>query len=238
MSYSTDYSSFAAQATADARAQFIRRTYAHLAGAILAFIGIEYLLLTTFAPMAEQMIGVMVGSRISWLVVIGAFMGVSWLADRWAQSDQSRGLQYAGLGLYVVALSVIFLPLLYVAAKFAPDAILQAGVLTFCVFLGLTAAVFITRRDFSHIGPILSIGGFLALGAVVLMIFFPPSQMITLIFCFAMVALASGYIIYQTSNIMLHYHTEQYVAAALALFASVMLLFYYILMILMSRGRD
>jgi len=53
----------------------------------------------------------------------------------------------------------------------------------------------------------------------------------------AMVILAGGYILYYTSNVMLHYRTDQYVAAALALFSSVALLFWYVLRIFMSSSR-
>ena len=55
----------------------------------------------------------------------------------------------------------------------------------------------------------------------------------------AMVVLASGYILYDTSNILHHYRTNQHVAAALALFASVALLFWYVIRILIAlSGRD
>jgi FtsH-binding integral membrane protein len=53
-----------------------------------------------------------------------------------------------------------------------------------------------------------------------------------------MVVLASGYILYHTSNVLHHYGTEQYVAAALALFASVALLFWYVLQLFMSLQQD
>ena len=59
-----------------------------------------------------------------------------------------------------------------------------------------------------------------------------------LVFCAAMVALAAGFIIYDTSNIIHRYGTNEHVAASLALFASVALLFYYILRIFMAFGRD
>jgi FtsH-binding integral membrane protein len=52
-----------------------------------------------------------------------------------------------------------------------------------------------------------------------------------------MVLVASGYILYHTSNVMHHYHTDQYVAASLALFASVALLFWYVLRLFMA-SRD
>ena len=50
-----------------------------------------------------------------------------------------------------------------------------------------------------------------------------------------MVLLAGGSILYQTSRLVHDYHSTQHVAAALGLFASFMLLFYYILQIFMSR---
>ena len=46
-----------------------------------------------------------------------------------------------------------------------------------------------------------------------------------------------GYILYYTSNILHQYRTDQYVAAALALFASVALLFWYVIQIFMA-SRD
>jgi FtsH-binding integral membrane protein len=55
----------------------------------------------------------------------------------------------------------------------------------------------------------------------------------------AMVAFAAAYILYDTSNVMKHYRTDQHVAASLALFASVALMFWYMLQLLMSlSGRD
>ncbi len=90
------------------RALFIRRTYSHLAGAILAFIALEAILLTAIAPYKEDVLSLFVGSRIGWLVVLVAFMAASWLAQYWARSQTSVALQYLGLGLYVVAEAVIF----------------------------------------------------------------------------------------------------------------------------------
>jgi hypothetical protein len=56
-----------------------------------------------------------------------------------------------------------------------------------------------------------------------------------MIFTVAMIALAAGYILYYTSNVMHHYQTHQHVAASLALFAAVALLFWYVLRLFMSR---
>jgi FtsH-binding integral membrane protein len=68
-------------------------------------------------------------------------------------------------------------------------------------------------------------------------VIFQPSDMIWFWVCAAMVVLACGYIMYDTSNVIHHYRTNQHVAAALALFASVALLFWYVLQLLMSLQR-
>jgi uncharacterized protein len=234
MSYGYNHAVPADQASADARVGFIRRTYGHLAGAVLAFAGIEAVLVNL--PGIENLVMPMLQA---WWLVLLLFLGVSYVADRWAHSTTSPGMQYLGLGLYVVVEAFICLPLLYYAKTFSPNAIGTAGILTLSVFGGLTVAVFATRKDYSNIAPIISIGGMLALGFVIASLIFPMGNMVFLIFCFFMVALVSATIIYQTSNVLHHYQTDQHVAAALALFASIATLFYYILYIAsMLSGRD
>src|SRR6516165_5737409 len=114
MSYSMGYPVVAANAQAEARAAFVRRTYAHLAGAILAFIALETVLLNVVSQ--DNVITLLGGgSTVGLLVVFGAFIGGSFLAQVWARSNNPPALQYLGLGLYVVLQAVIFLPILYVA---------------------------------------------------------------------------------------------------------------------------
>src|SRR5260370_10158608 len=219
----------AIRASESERAAFIRRTYAHLAGAILALIGLEAILLRL--PGVEELVRTML-TRYSWLVVIGLYMGASWLANMWAHSETSRGVQYLGLGVFTGAIGFVFLTLLFIAKEYYPSTIPTAGILTLMVAGGLTGAVFVTRKDFSFLGPILFVGMLLAFGFIVAGVLFKFD--LGLVFCFAMVALLSGYILYYTSNVLHHYRTDQHVAASLALFSSIATLFYYILMILMS----
>ena len=221
----------AEQASPDARAAFIRRTYQHLAMAILAFMALEFVIFKT--GMAEAMTRTMLGGKFSWLIVLGAFMGVSWVAETWAHSTTSRGAQYVGLGLYVVAEAIIFVPLLYIAVAFSsPDTIPIAAVITGLMFLGLTVTAFTTRKDFSFLGGILKVGGCVALGVIVCSIMFGFS--LGIVFAGVMVAFASAAILYSTSRIIHDYNTDQHVAASLSLFASVALLFWYVLRILIS----
>jgi FtsH-binding integral membrane protein len=231
-----DAGAVAADAVAAERAAFIRRTYSHLAGAIGVFIGLEFALLQL--PGIEQVVRGMAGSRAIWIVILLGFIGVSWLANYWAHSGASPAMQYAGLGLYVVAEAVIFLPLLYIAKNFYPQAIPTAALLTLMIFFALSIVVFTTRKDFSFLGPILMVAGLLFLGVCIIGVFFGSTLGLSgLVICFVGAALACGYILYDTSNVLHHYRTDQHVAAALALFASVALLFWYILRILMMR-RD
>jgi FtsH-binding integral membrane protein len=239
MSYGYDYS-VAAHAASSERALFIRRTYAHLAGAILAFMGVEFLFFQLLGQ--EGQIAVLnklaAGGRFSWLIVLLAFMGASWIAQTWARSETSQAMQYVGLGLYVVAEAVIFLPLLIIAANFAgPSVIPTAAILTLAVFGGLTLSVFVTKKDYSFMQPILCVGSLIALGVIVASCLVGFN--LGTIFSFVMVALMSGYILYYTSQVMLYYRTDQHVAASLALFAAVATLFWWILRIVMaSSSRD
>ena len=156
---------FAADAPVSERATFITRTYLHLLGAIAAFVGIEALLLKS--GIALPLIGIMAGSPMSWLVVLGLFVGVSWIADMWAHSATSKAMQYMGLALYVVAEAVVFLPMLYIAANFYPQAIPMAAGSTAALVVLLTAVVFITRKDFSFLRPIVLFGGLAVLLLIV-----------------------------------------------------------------------
>lgn len=224
----------AAEALPEERAAFIRRTYLHLAGAIAAFVGILTFLM--MSGIGDQIAMTMLGGRFSWFLVLMAFMGVSMLANWWANSQTSKGMQYLGLALYTAAQAVIFVPLMFVAQRYAGSGVIaEAGVVSIGLFLGVTAVVFLTRKDFSFLGPILMIGGFVALGFIAVNLMFGFS--LGNVFAFAMVAFAGGSILYETSNVMHRYHPTQHVAAALALFASVALLFWYILQIFIGSRR-
>jgi FtsH-binding integral membrane protein len=210
------------------RARFVARVYTHVFGAIVAFTAIEiFLFMTALAPLiARAMLGT------TWLVVLGAFTLVGWLATRVAHQAVSLAAQYAALAGFVVAQAVIFVPLLYIAQYYAPGVIQSAAVVTLLGFGGLTAIGFMTRRDFSFMGAALRWAGVVALLLIVASVIFGFE--LGTFFSVAMVALAGASILYDTSNILLHYPEDRYVGASLQLFASVALMFWYVLR-LMSR---
>ncbi len=215
----------------DARASFINRTYNHLMGAIVLFTLIEVGLFQS--GVAESIAGVLLGG--SWLLVLGAFMLVSWFASRVSLSSESKGAQYAALGGFVVAESIIFVPMLWLANQYAPGAIQSAAIVTLIGFAGLTAVAFVTRKDFSFMRGMLMWGGVVAMVAIVGGILFGFE--LGTWFSVAMIGFAGAAILYDTSNVLHHFPEDRYVGAALQLFASVALMFWYVLRLFMS-SRD
>ncbi len=238
MSYLVDsyHRETVAAAPVSERVRFIRRTYAHLGVAVAAFVGIEAVLFST--GLGADILKTMFAFNGAWLGLMVLFIVGGIAAQLMARSRSSPALQYAGLTLYVLLEVVIFLPILMIAeAKFPGQHLpLQAGTLTLAVFGGLTAAVFWSGKDFSFLGPVLWVCSFLALGLLVAAMI--GGFNVGLVFMVAMVALAAGFIIYDTSNIIHHYGTDQYVAASLNLFASLALLFWYILQFFMNARDD
>ena len=57
-------------------------------------------------------------------------------------------------------------------------------------------------------------------------------------FSVAMVGLAGGAILYDTSNVLHHYPEDRYVGASMQLFASIALMFWYVLRLFTSFSRN
>ena len=211
------------------RAAFLNKTYLHLLGAICLFTGIEGAVFTS--GVAYSMGKAMLST--SWLLVLGAFMVVGWLASRVAHTARSLTAQYAALLGFIVAEAIIFVPMLMLAMMYEPGVIKSAATVTLLGFGGLTAVAFITGKDFSFLRGILYFSGILALVAIVSGLLFGFE--LGTWFSVAMIALAGGAILYDTSNILHHYPEDRYVGASLELFASVALMFWYVLRLFMSR---
>lgn len=211
------------------RAEFISKTYNHLMAAIVGFTLFEVWLFTS--GLAEPIAQALLGG--SWLLVLGVFMVVSWGATRVAQTSSNIGSQYAALAAFVVFEGIIFVPMLYIANTSFPGVIQNAAFVTLAGFAGLTAVAFVTRKDFSFLRSTIMFGGVIAMVAVVSAILFGFE--LGTWFSVVMVGLAGAAILYDTSNILRDYPEDRYVGAALQLFASVALMFWYVLRIFMSR---
>lgn len=212
------------------KAAFYRKTYLHVALAILAFIVVEAALLM-FA--GDYIVSLLTSGKMVWLLVIGGMWLGSFLANKWTMS-QSRAVQYGGLAFYVLLEAIIFSPMIMMAIFYAGgDILLQAALITLTLFIGLTGVALTSKRDFSFLRGIIIIGGFVSLGLIVAGMLFGFN--LGLWFSVGMVFLAGASILYQTNQLKNIYTTDQYVGASLQLFSSIMLMFWYVLRILMSR---
>lgn len=214
------------------RVEFYKKTYAHVAGGVLLFILFEYLLLQS-NTVVEFMLSMTQGYR--WLLLLGGFMLITNYAESTALKTTDKNLQYLAYAGYVFAEAIIFVPLLYIAisATNSFDLIQQAAIVTLTLFAGLSAVVLLTKKDFSFLRAGLTIGFFIAIGLIVAGTLFGFN--LGLWFSVGMCVLAAGSILYQTSNLVHQYTTEEYIPAALGLFASLMLLFWYVVQIFLSR---
>lgn len=214
----------------DSRATFVTRTYLHLLGAIIAFTLIEmYLFQSGLAATVAQAL-----SSMHWGLVMGGFVLIGWLATRFAHTAQSLPVQYLALAAYVVADAIIFVPMLYMAQSAAGGGVIEkAAYVTLLGFGVLTCIAWGLRKDFSFLRGVMIWGGCIALAAIVGSFIFGYD--LGFYFSVAMVALAGASILYDTSNVIHHYDESRYVGAALSLFASVAMMFWYVLRLLTQR---
>jgi FtsH-binding integral membrane protein len=230
---STYYSTAAIDAPLADRLTFIRRTYLHLAGAIALFVVLSAALYQ--AGVGAAIVSWLGGSRFGWLLILGAFVIVGYLASSMAAQSMSKGAQYLGLTLYTGAQALIFSPLIFIASAFYPGVLPTAALVTLATFGGLSVYVLTSNKDFSFLRSGLAVGFILALGLIVAGVIF--GFHLGIWFSGAMILLASGSILYSTSRVLHQFRTDQHVSAALELFAALAILFWYVLRLFMELRR-
>lgn len=212
------------------RAEFIWKCYAHVVGALLALVAIETYLFQSGAAkaIAEPMLD-------SPMLVLMAFIALSWGASHYAHRLRSITSQYAAFAVFVFAWSLMFVPLLSMALErdTSGSMIESAAGLTVFGCVALIATVMITGKDFSFMRSVLIWGFFIALGLIGASFLFGWN--LGTWFSVGMIGFAGVAILYDTSNIMHHYPEDKYVAASMALFASIAMMFWYILRLIMNR---
>ena len=145
-------------------------------------------------------------------------------------------------GLNIIALfsftTVSGLTLGPLLMRVGPTIAAEAFVLTAITFVGLSLYVVYSKKDFSFMS------GFLMTGLIVLVVggllnmFFIQSGMMHFVMSGASVLLFSGFILYDTSNILRYYGTDEHVSATLALYLDVLNLFIALLSILGIMSDD
>ena len=234
------------------RVTFLRKTYAHLAVALVMFAALTAGMLKCMTATSYKFsTWAIFGPRYNWGIVLAAFMVLGWVADKMARSSTSRGVQYFGLLLAVVGESVILQPMIWILIVnfsksttdwgyntvphldgLAATILTEAVVITLAIFIGLSAFVFISKKDFSFMKGTLAVLTFAAMGLIVSSLIFGFT--LGAVFSVAIIALMAGYILYQTSLVMSYFPPQGYVAAALMLFSTIATLFWYVLRLLME----
>ena len=214
---------------AQVRADFMRRVYARLVAGVVAFVAIEAYLFTSGLAVAitEFVFGT------SWLLILGGFMVVSWLANAVALRATTPGSQWGGYLLLVAANALIFAPMLVLAEVQVPGTVAQAGQYAIGGFVILSVVAHRSSRDFTWLGAALRWFGILALVAIVLSVF--TGFALGTWFSLAMIGFAGAAILYETQVILRETPPGRETVAAMALFSSLALLFWYLLRLFMER---
>lgn len=242
------------------RVSFLRKTYGHLGVSLLVFAGLTAALFK-FAPQLTWKLSTMFGTgMVSMLILCAVLVFLMYGAERLAAHSTSRAMQYAGLGLGIALQTFMLMPLIWVLmlkfSSFSPaevlairaghmvpalnglaaEILIQAVVITMVIFVGLTAVVFITKKDFSFMRGALVVASFGAIGVIFASILFGFT--LGALFSGFIVLLMAGYILYETSAIMKDYPPTAHVVAALVLFVTIATMFRAILRILISLRGD
>ncbi len=222
----------------EVRSAFIVRVYQHLALAVAAFVAIEAFLF--MSGIAEAMFDFFIGAGgAAWLLLMGGVIAINWFASKLTHQIDNAGAQYGGLFLIAGAEALIFAPFLYLAfnsPQYGGGLVANAVVITLIGFAGLTAVAFVTRRDLSFLRPIVMWGFLAAIGLIVAGAIFGFE--LGIIFSVAMIALAGMSILYQTQSVIRTYPEWAHVGAAVALFSSLMTMFWYVLRLMMQLSRN
>ncbi len=223
--------------TVETRSRIVTRVYANLTGAVVAFAAIVALI---FATVGVVEIATFVQHNVK-LVSFGLLalcIGGPFIGNALLKANPSVTGQYFLLGFYVLMYVALFLPILAFAVLMVGSAqlIWQATGLTVALFAALSSAVFMTRKDFSFMRAFLFYAGIA--GLVVIVAAMITGFSLGTWFSVAMIALACGYILFETSDVMLRTHEGEEVLAAVELFASVMMLFFYVLRLIMAFNRE
>jgi FtsH-binding integral membrane protein len=214
------------QASAEVQIGFIRKTYLlFMAGILSAVVG--GVMCLNVEPVLRFALAILRNPLIAILVIVGGSFAAQALA-------YMPGVNYAALFGFTALIGIVFTPII---AMYAPEVVGQAAFLTLIVFGSLTAYTFVTRKDFSFMGGILFVGILTVILAGAANIFFFKSSGMSYWLAWAMLFVSSGFVLYQTSNIIHHNTERDTVAAALGLFISFFNIFMSLLRIL-GGNRD
>ncbi len=240
-----------AQTDTPAKLAYIRKVYGLLAMSAFAAIAAGWCAISLGPTMSltgahghrvavPVLVGLMLQSRIVMWLAFGALfvavMGASAVS-------KVKGLNIVALLGVSVLMGIELAPMVFVANYLAGTGhtlsaapVRDAFTLVGALFVGITAYVYVTRKDFSFLYATLSMGFFVIFGACILAAFL-HSEVFSLAIATAGAFLAAGFLLYNTSRIFRTSDFSDPVGDALGLIVQLRNLFMFILRILMSSRR-
>jgi FtsH-binding integral membrane protein len=219
-----------AESDGTARRSFITATYFNLFLGIIAFVIANYLLIESGA--AAVITRFFYGNI--WVSVLAAiaFGFITSFFLNFTASNNSKAVQYFGLLAFACIEALFVVPVIYFATLTNTALLLPAAAFTLGFFLLMTGVVYYTGIDFSFLRTFLMFAGIASV--VIIIVSLLTGFNLGIFFTGFLILLSCGYILYDTSNILNNYPTDQPVAAATALLGSIVMLFVNILQFLMQ----
>lgn len=216
----------AAQASVAERLGFVRKVYAlFFLGTLFAVGGVA--LGFMFPPL---LIFALQHPWIMLFAMLGGVMG--------AQAVRHvPGVNLLALFGFTTLTGVVISPLMALVAQTNPSSLWQAGLLTVGIFGGLTAYVFVSKRDFSFLRGMIVTGLIVVILAGLLNVFLVGSGAFGFAIAAATLLLFAGFVLYDTSNIIRRYPANEYVAGALSLYLDAFNIFLALVRILNAGSR-
>ncbi len=206
----------AANASVEARMAFLRKVYGLLTLSLLAAAVAAYVGRLFVSP------GLMLVMFIAEFVLLFVTIGVR----------RKPGLNVAALFAFTTVSGLTLGPVMLV---YNAAVIQEALVLTVLIFGGLTLYVVTSKKDFSFLSGFLFTGLIIVIAGSLLNTFLFQSPAGEFIIAAGGVILFSGFILFDTSNILRHYDVEDYTSATLALYLDLLNLFLFLLRLLSNR---
>ncbi|HEX2876701.1 MAG TPA: Bax inhibitor-1 family protein [Polyangiaceae bacterium] len=237
------------QPLSNQRVAYLRKVYGLLGAAAFIAVFAGYASIT-FGP-TETLVSpegvtvevpLLVAAMLTSRIMMYAAFGVLFVATLGASAvSKVPVLNVCALMGVALLMGVELAPMAFVAqfyagvgATLSSNPIRDTMVMVLSVFSGITGYIFITRKDFSWMGSILSMGVMVIFGACILTFVF-QTEVFSLAVASAGALLSIGMLLYVTSYIFRNSEMDDAVGDALALLVQLRNLFMFLLRILMSR---
>ncbi|KAK1295766.1 BI1-like protein [Acorus calamus] len=199
---------------------FIRKIYSILTAQLLITVAVSAVVVFVH-PVSHFFVATTGGLVLYIVLIITPFITLCPLYFCY----QRHPINYLLLTVFTVSLSfAVGLSCAFTKGK----VILEAAILTAAVVVSLTLYTFWAARrghDFNFLGPFLFASIFVLMIFALIQIFFPLGRLSLMIYGGLAAIIFSGYIIYDTDNLIKRYSYDEYIWAAVSLYLDIVNLF-------------